>query len=580
MKLSIEKNLSVGMRDGVTLKTDLYRPVVDSPVPAVVLRLPYNKEQPVLLFLAGDILRVAQAGYAVVVQDCRGTYASEGRFSPYFQEAADGADTIAWAAAQPWCSGAVGMMGASYYGATQWLAAGECPPALKAIAPFITTDQYHDKWTYQGGAFQLGFVLQWATATFAVGEVVRRVRRGEASAADLGAAIAAANNVAHDYAHVPLTDWPALAELAPYVRDWLAHPAYDDYWKATAPCERYARITAPALNFGGWYDLFLGGTLANYTGMKARGGSAQARRHQRLVIGPWVHGYNGGVYPERNFGLLAHDGVADVTAMQIRWFDHWLKGLDNGVPADKPVRLFIMGRDAWRDEDDWPLPDTRYERWFLHSGGHANALHGDGTLSTTPPADEPADHYFYDPHSPVPTVGGATFLPGLFIAANAGPRDQREVEARPDVLCYTSEPLMRDTEVTGPVALKLYVKSSAQDTDFTGKLIDVHPDGRAMLLTDGILRARYRESLSAPKLMNPGEIGELTLDLVATANLFRAGHRIRVEVSSSNFPRFDRNPNNGGVIAEATAADFVIAHNSVLHDAAHASHLVLPVVER
>lgn len=580
MNLTIEKNLAVGMRDGITLQTDVYRPAGAEQWPAVLLRLPYNKEQPALLFLAGDILRIAQAGYAVVVQDCRGTYRSDGEFSPYFQEARDGADTIAWVAAQPWCTGKVGMMGASYYGATQWLAAGETPPALKALAPFITTDQYHDKWTYQGGAFQLGFILQWATATFAVGEVVRRLGHGAAGPEDLRAAIAAADRVPHDYSHLPLTDWPALAQLAPYVRDWLAHPSYDAYWKSIAPCEQYERITTPALNFGGWYDLFLGGTLANYLGMKARGGSSDARRHQRLVIGPWVHGYNGGVYAERNFGLMAHDGVADVTAMQIRWFDHWLKGLDNGVPGDKPVRLFVMGRDTWRDEDDWPLPDTRYERWYLHSGGHANTLEGDGGLSTTPPGTEPADHYAYDPSDPVPTIGGATFLPGLFVAANAGPRDQRAVERRADVLCYTSEPLPRDTEVTGPVTLVLYASSSALDTDFTGKLIEVLPDGRAMLLTDGILRARYRDSLSEPRLLEPDQICALSLDLVATANLFRAGSRIRLEVSSSNFPRFDRNPNHGGVIAQATAADFVVARNRVWHDATHPSHLVLPMVDR
>ena len=580
MNLSIDKNLSVAMRDGVTLATDVYRPADGQPVPAIVLRLPYNKETPVLLFLSGDIFRVAQAGYAVVVQDCRGTYQSGGEFSPYFQEGADGADTIAWAAAQTWCSGVVGMMGASYYGATQWLAAGESPPALRALAPFITTDQYHDKWTYQGGAFQLGFILQWAAGTFALGEVVRRLGRGEASVADFGAAIAAADAVAARYSQLPLTACLDFTELAPYVKDWLAHPDYDAYWQAIAPRERYAQITTPALNFGGWYDLFLGGTLANYTGMQAHGGSELARRQQRLVIGPWVHGYNGGIYPERNFGMAAHDAVADVTGMQIRWFDHWLKNADNGVPTEKPVKLFIMGRDEWRDEAAWPLPDTRFERWYLHSGGHANTLGGDGHLSRVAPRDEPADSYLYDPNDPTPTVGGASFLPGLFIAANAGPRDQRAVETRHDVLCYTSEPLARDTEVIGPISLVLYVTSSARDTDFTGKLVDVYPDGRAMILTDGILRARYRESLSHQVLMNPGEIYKLTLDLVATANLFKAGHQVRLEVSSSNFPRFDRNPNHGGVIAEAVAADFITARNAVLHDAAHPSHLLLPMIER
>jgi putative CocE/NonD family hydrolase len=573
MQLTIEKHLQVPMRDGVLLATDVYRPAGVGPFPVVMMRLPYNKEQPVLLFLAGDILRVAQAGYAVVVQDCRGTWASEGEFSPYFQEAEDGADAIAWAAAQAWSTGDVGMMGASYYGATQWLAATQAPPALKAIAPFITTDQYFEKWTYQGGAFQLGFMLQWASVTFGVAEAVRRFMRGAGDAAGVGSAIGAADAVAANYWHLPLCELPEVANLTPYVKDWLAHPDYDDYWRAAAPCEHYENITTPALNFGGWYDLFLGGTLANYAAMKGR-------TPQKLVIGPWVHGYNGGVYPARNFGLMAHDGVADVTAMQTRWFDHFLKGEANGVLDEPPVKIFVMGPDVWREEADWPLPDTDWQQWYLHSAGSAGTKPADGVLARTTPDKEPADSYLYDPRNPVPTVGGASFLPGLFIAANAGPRDQREVEQRADVLCYTSEVLTADMEVTGPVRLVLYVSSSAVDTDFTGKLVDVHPDGTALILTDGILRARYRESLSTQKLMTPGEVYRLEIDLVATANVFFAGHRIRLEVSSSNFPRFDRNTNSGGVIAQETEADFVRATNTVWHDAVRASHLILPVIAR
>ncbi len=573
MQLIIDKHLQVPMRDGVLLATDVYRPAGPGPFPVVMMRLPYNKEQPVLLFLAGDILRVAQAGYAVVVQDCRGTWASGGEFSPYFQEAEDGADAIAWAAAEPWSTGEVGMMGASYYGATQWLAAIEAPPALKAISPFITTDQYYEKWTYQGGAFQLGFMLQWASATFGVAEAVRRLLRGTGDATGVGTAIGAADAVAANYWHLPLCELPAVANLTPYVRDWLAHPSYDDYWRAAAPCEHYAKITTPALNFGGWYDLFLGGTLANYAAMKDR-------TPQKLVIGPWVHGYNGGVYPARNFGLMAHDGVADVTAMQIRWFDHFLKGEANGVLDEAPVKIFVMGPDVWREEADWPLPDTDWQQWYLHSAGSAGTKAEDGVLSPRAPGQEAPDSYLYDPRDPVPTVGGASFLPGLFIAANAGPRDQREVEQRADVLCYTSAVLERDLEVTGPVQLVLYVSSSALDTDFTGKLVDVHPDGTALILTDGILRARYRESLSSPQLMTPGEVYRLEIDLVATSNVFAAGHRLRLEVSSSNFPRFDRNTNSGGVIATETEADFVRATNTVWHDELRASHLVLPVIAR
>jgi putative CocE/NonD family hydrolase len=239
-----------------------------------------------------------------------------------------------------------------------------------------------------------------------------------------------------------------------------------------------------------------------------------------------------------------------------------------------------MGSNQWRTEADWPLPDTQYRSYYLHSGGAANTANGDGVLSQAAPGSEPHDSYTYDPRSTVPTVGGQSLLPGSMIALNVGPRDQRAVESRPDVLCYTTPPLEHDTEVTGPIELVLYIASSARDTDFTGKLVDVFPDGRALALTDGILRARYRNSLAAPELLLPGTIYELHIDLIATANVFRAGHCIRLDVSSSNFPRFDRNTNTGGAIAGETAADFVLAINRIFHDQAHASYLILPIIER
>ena len=272
--------------------------------------------------------------------------------------------------------------------------------------------------------------------------------------------------------------------------------------------------------------------------------------------------------------------MVDITNAQIRWFDHWLKGIDNGVGRERPVRIFVMGIDRWREEDDWPLPDTRFRQYYLHSAGAANSLRGDGTLSALPPSDEPEDAYLYDPRRPVPTLGGATLLPGSTIAANAGPRDQRRVEERDDVLCYTSAPLERPLEVTGPVELILHASSSARDTDFTGKLVDVAPDGRAESLSDGILRARYRNSFSEPELMEPGTIYELHIDLGATAMVFATGHRIRLEVSSSNFPRFDRNTNTGGRIATETEQDLRQALNRMYHDERHPSHLLLPCIER
>lgn len=580
MGLVIDKNVMVQMRDGTHLATDVYRPQDGGPFPVVVQRLPYDKEIPALANFSFDVLRAAQAGYAVVVQDTRGRFGSEGTFNPFFDDASDGADTVAWAAEQPWSTGQVGMAGASYFGATQWLAAMEAPPALRAMAPFVTTDQYYESWAYQGGAFQLGFNLHWTLLSLALGELQRRAGTGEAALEDIGRHIAAIDDNDALYWRLPLQGPPELDGLAPYYDDWLAHPSYDDFWRSIAPREHYGRITAPALNMGGWYDLFLKGTIANYLGMKAHGGSAEARSLQRLVIGPWAHGASTGWFPARSYGTLSGSDGADITGQQLRWFDHLLKGEDNGVRDDLPVRIFVMGANVWREEADWPLPDTEFVDYFLDSGGGANTASGDGVLTTQPPGDAAADLYLYDPRRPVPTCGGASFLPGLFIGANAGPRDQREVERRSDVLCYTTPPLESPLEVTGPVEAVVHVSSSAPDTDFTAKLVDVWPDGRAENLADGIIRTRYRESLSEPSLMEPGRVYEVRIDLVATSNLFAAGHRIRLEISSSNFPRFDRNTNTGGTIAEETAADLQPALNRVHHGGQFPSRLVLPLVRR
>jgi uncharacterized protein len=574
----IEKNVPVRMSDGVNLLADVYRPGPADRYPVLLTRLPYNKESTQPLNHSFDVLRAVQTGYVVVAQDTRGRFGSEGDFNPFFDEARDGADTIAWAAAQPWSNGTVGMFGESYFGATQWTAATQAPPALRAIAPFVTTDQYYDSWAYQGGAFQLGFNLHWALLSLALGEVDRRMGAGAATPEDFAGLVAAVDHNDELYRRLPLGALPELKDLAPYYDDWLDHPGYDAFWKATAPRESFGDILVPALNMGGWYDLFLKGTLANYVGMKRHGGSEEARRRQRLVVGPWAHGAYTGWFPEGSFGVLAGTDQADVTGLQLRWFDWLLKGVDTGMADEKPVRLFVMGVNEWRDVDDWPLPGTEYVDYFLHSSGQANTAGGNGVLSTEAPGDEPEDVYVYDPGDPVPTTGGATFLPGLSVGANAGPRDQRGPESRPDVLCYTTAPLAEPVEVVGPVRLVLHISSSAPDTDFTGKLVDVWPDGRAVNLADGILRARYRESLSAPSLLEPGRTYEITVDLVATANVFAAGHSIRLEVSSSNFPRFDRNTNTGGTIATEGQTDLRQAVNRVHHNRSLRSRLVLPIV--
>ncbi len=567
----IDKDTMVPMRDGVKLATDIYRLEGAGRTPVLVVRTPYNKNR-----LAGDadifdILRAVQAGYTVVAQDVRGRFASQGAFNPHSQETADGLDAFAWAAAQHWSNGVLGTFGGSYLGATQWLPAREQPPALRAMAPSITFSDAHEGCSYQGGAKVL-HDLMWVVGSIVPAEIERRRARGlrvpnSETPLDAGGALN----------EIPLATHPLIREYAGFYLDWLAHPTAGDFWLPASPRAGYERIGVPALNVSGWYDIFLWSTCQNYIGMRDRGGTEEARRNQRLIIGPWTHGNFSGSFPEREFGPGGSAAAIELPGIHLRWFNRWLKGAENGIDQEPPVLIFVMGIDEWRPEADWPLPDTQYRPFYLQSGGEANTLNGDGTLSTEPPGEEPPDAYLYNPLRPVPTVGGQVILPG----GNAmGPRDQREVELRDDVLVYSTPVLAQAVEVTGPIELRLFVSSSAPDTDFTGKLVDVSPDGRAMILTEGILRARYRNSLTRPEPMQPDTVYELRLNLWATANVFLPGHRIRLEVSSSNFPRFDRNSNTGGVIASETRDQYQAAVNRVFHDAAHPSQCILPIIER
>jgi putative CocE/NonD family hydrolase len=557
------------MRDGVELAADVYRLDGREPLPTLLHRTPYDRLIGNFSNIPADVLRLVRDGFAVAIQDTRGRGGSGGSFTPFAAEAADGADSVAWAAGQPWSSGRVGMFGASYVGATQWLAAAAAGDAVEAITPVVSSADYHS-WLYRGGAFELGFALLWTLMFLAPPEAIR-------AGGDVGAVLDAADDAGELYARTPLADVPGLAE-APWYRDWVERPAYDDGWAAVSAAERFGSITAPALVVAGWHDLFCAGSLASYTGLRRHGGSAAAREETRLVVGPWAHGVLGGSFVERSFGVRAAIDGVDITGLLSGWLGGRL-GKDE-PPAAKRVLLFVMGPNVWREEDDWPLPDTAFTPWYLHSRGGANTAAGDGALSPEEPGEEPDDSFAYDPRDPVPTAGGATFLPGVWLGANAGPRDQAAVERRPDVLCYTSPPLERALEVTGPVRLVLHASSSASDTDFTGKLVDVCPDGRAELVTDGILRARHRDSRSAPALLVPGEVVKLEVDLGATAYVFPAGHRLRLEVSSSNFPRFDRNTNTGGTIAAERIEDAVLATNVVHHRRGAPSHLVLPVIDR
>ena len=576
--VTFDYNVPILMRDGVTTYADVFRPQAEGKVPALLQRTPYDKSSPASRTGAMDAIRAASHGYAVVIQDVRGRYSSEGDFYTFFNEMNDGYDSVEWISSQSWCDGKVGMYGASYVGATQWLAAKSGAPSLAGIAPGVTASNYQEGWAWQGGAFELGFNLSWAMGSLTAANWGALSRRYGFDDDDFNRLLAAKDGLTEWFQYLPMSEMPQFkGERAPYYYDWLAHPEYDDYWKQVSIEESHADIAIPAYNFGGWYDIFMGGTIRNYQRMRELGASDLARSGQRLTIGPWIHGGSPpSVSGEYNFGTRAAGAAIDLMGDMLRFYDHVLLGEDNGFADDRPVRLFVMGENAWRREDEWPLSRAVETAYYLHSEGRANSLNGDGALSVERPGDQPSDSYVYNPVNPVPTVGGGLCCDPAFMANGA--YDQRWVEGREDVLVYSTPPLAEDVEVTGPVSVTLFASSSAVDTDFTAKLVDVEPSGYARNLTDGIIRARYRNPRQPAELIAPGDIIEYTIDLWATSNLFKKGHRIRVEISSSNFPRFDRNMNTGAPIG--SDMEFQPALQTIYHTPEYPSRLTLPVVPR
>ncbi|WP_342660114.1 Cocaine esterase [Rhodococcus ruber] len=582
MSFRVERNVMVPMRDGVTLATDVWIPD-GGPAPTLLVRLPYGKDTMMVLAHPANpnIFDLLNAGYAVVRQDSRGAYASEGEFTPMACEADDGVDTIEWVRQQPWSDGTVGTYGPSYLGFIQWASAARNPTGLKAIVPAVTNPDFYESWHGEDGALTWHNIIFWATY-MALNRARRAVTEGTGDPQAV-AALAAAATESQKYPSKMSADMmPAeqtlLFEYSPWLANWLRHPDRDHFWQELSPVEEGSEVSVPALHIGGWFDLFAGSTPLTYARMRAKARTAEAREGQRLIIGPWNHQDFSGVNHDRQFGPSADVAATGLTEMYLRFYDRWLRGKAHADDGMSPVRIFVMGIDQWRDEQDWPLPDTTYVNFYLDGGGHANTAAGDGVLRKELPSVETVDTYVYDPARPVPSRGGRVWLPAALNAV--GPVDQREVEDRNDVLCFTTPVLEEPIEVTGHISLVLHIASSARDTDFTGKLVDVFPDGRAIYLTDGILRARYRHSLAEPALLKPEHVYEITVDLAVTSNVFLAGHRIRLEVSSSNFPRFDRNTNTGGVINAETLDEAIVATNRVLHGPEHPSRLVLPVIRR
>ena len=558
----------VPMRDGVRLATDVYLPEGTGSSPVILIRTPYSKNNESEV---ADAMFFASRGYAVAVQDCRGRFDSDGDWTPFVNEALDGYDAQTWCGTQPWSSGKVGTSGGSYVALTQWMPAPLRNPHLAAMAPQVGFSNLYHNWVYTGGAFQLAFNLRW-------GPVQMRSRTNQVRHLWLPPE----QHLSGFFDHLPLmeADENAGAAWEPF-KDWIRHPDYGPYWESLGNIERrYHEIDVPAYGFGGWYDVFLQGTLNNFMGVRSKGCSERARRGQKVLIGPWIHCLGDRGTKRRSGDIdFGAEALLDLRMEELRWFDYWLKGIDNGILDEPPVRVFVMGANRWRLAREWPIPGTRLEAWYLHSRGGANSSHGDGRLDRASPAqaEEAPDRFLYDPRDPVPTMGGSTCCSEDITPVPMGPRDQREVAWRRDVLVYDSEPLGHDLEVTGPIKVVLYAATSAPDTDFTAKLVDVFPSGYAMNVAQGIIRARYRDSWTDPSPMRPGEVCRFEIDCWSSSNCFLRGHRIRVEISSSNYPQFDRNPNTGHPFG--TDTELHSATQTVYHDSRHCSHVLLPVVD-
>jgi hypothetical protein len=576
----ILREVMVPMRDGTNLATDIYLPSADGinpepgRFPVLLARTPYGKASP-LMNMSPEIAVTSlgsprpgpanNRGYIVAIQDVRGTFASEGEFEPMRNESDDGVDTVAWLNSQPWSDGRVGTYGGSYLGGVQMLLAAEQPAGLvTAFSQVAATDQFTNEWIYMDG------VLAMTSAVWTPLMVNAFVARGSEEEQELlrsdYEALGSTDGMTlppeaygQILAALPLTEMP-IVRRAPWWGRWLENRDNPEFFENSAMADRFPRIEIPILHLGGWYDLFMRNSYGSFEAISAQAGTEFARDNQRLIMGPWSHGICVECAP--NSAVNAED-------LQLAWMDQWFKEVRNPF-FDHRVVIYVMGENRWRAEDNWPLPGTVRTRYYLHSQGTANSAAGDGTLSTTLPTAEPTDRFLYDPINPAPSLGGPALVGSRAV--------QNPAEERDDVLVYTSAPLEEDVEVTGEIVATLYAASSAEDTDWWVKLVDVDENGEARILTQGVARARYRNSRTDPEPLTPNEIVGYQINLWATSNVFKAGHRIRVDVSSSNFPYADRNPNAFVNLSTATEDDFVIASQSVLHDSEYASFVELPII--
>ncbi|SDQ90220.1 CocE/NonD family hydrolase [Virgibacillus salinus] len=566
----VDREVPCTVRDGVKLYANIYRPNDGGIYPILLCRLPYNKNLPDFSHRYIDPIRTAMNGFIVVIQDVRGRFASEGEFMPFEQEAEDGYDTVEWAARLPYSDGNVGMFGLSYYGFTQLYAALEKPPSLKAVFPAMTGSISGEAFS-RDGVFNFASAETWILESVAP-DYLKRKQDSSEYAETIKVITNDLNKIEKWHDFKPINQWPPVTkhpELRELFRKYL-NKVYltDSLSKGTFTSEE---LKLPAYHLAGWYDNFLGPTIKNYQDMK------KSDHNQKLIIGPWGHGAFNSEIGERSFGItssgLSIEGKEDITSLHINWFDYWLKQDNTVLPEDdEPIKIFVMGINQWRSEKEWPLKRTNNTPYYFHSNGNANANLDSGTLTTVRPEAEQADQFVYDPESPVPTNGGSVLF---YNGKNAGPRDQSEIEQRKDVLVYSSKPINTPIEVTGWVKVVLWAFTDAPDTDFTAKLVDVFPDGTAYNLTDGIVRTSHVSGGNGQENLS-GKTVKYEIDLWATSNVFLSGHKIRVEISSSNYPWYDVNPNTGETTLDTS--EMVQATQTIVHDSEHPSHLVLPVI--
>lgn len=558
--VSIERDAICEMRDGVILRNDIYRPEAPGSYPVLLVRGPYDKRVGLASFGNSHAAWFAEHGYVVIVQDTRGRFASEGVFYPFENEAEDGFDSVEWAARVKGSDGQVGMFGFSYLGATQLLAAVLNPPSLKAIVPGFTASQYYEGWTYNGGAFALAFNCYWANLL----AIETAGRSGDLVAMEsLVASLGSANNW---FWSTPLKQYPPLKEkYAPYFFDWLEHPTYDDYWRRWSIDENYQRIDVPALHIGGWYDIFLSGTIKNYCGISRGGTTERTRNSQKLLVGPWTHMPWS---PVGNTGKT-EPSTSTIDDWTLRWFDEILKNRDTGV-LENPVTLYPVNGDR-QDFSSWPTDERNTQEWFIHSSGRANSKFGDGRLDQEPPAREHVDLFISDPAIPIQSNGGHSCC--FDAITPMGPADQNISESSRMVLVYTSEPFTKETLLLGDASMVIFASSSALDSDFTARLCEVSSDGISTNIQEGILRAKFRKSLEHPESNEQNTVLEYTISLGPVGYLLAKGSQLRVAIAGSDFPQWDRNSQTGNHNFLEHLSEYQPATQVVFHDETRPSRL-------